>query len=124
VVFTFPVLALDYKTGVFQEIHWLKLLEYGPFYVLLALGIFRNNLFLKDRFFSAPHNISVIIPTLNEAGSISRCLTSLQNHSALKEVIIADGGSTDKTREIAVDGGARVVESQKGRGLQISTGAA
>jgi len=124
VVFTFPVIAFDHKTGIFQELHWLKLLEYGPFYVLLALGIFRKGLFENDRLYSAPQNISVIIPTLNEAGSISQCLMSLKNRTAMKEVIIADGGSIDKTREIAANHGARVVESQKGRGVQISTGVA
>jgi len=35
-VFTFPVMAVDYKTGIFQEIQWLKLLEYLPFLGLFA----------------------------------------------------------------------------------------
>ena len=118
-VFTFPVMAVDYKTGIFQESHWLKLLEFGPFYALLTWAVVRDGRLFDGRSFSAPNNISIIVPTLNEAGSISRCLTSLQNRTALREVIVADGGSTDKTCEIAASYGARLVRGQKGRGYQI-----
>lgn len=47
--------------------------------------------------------ISVIIPTLNSAGTISQCLESIkkQDYSGEIEIIIADGGSTDNTTQIA-----------------------
>ncbi|MDD4939654.1 MAG: glycosyltransferase [Candidatus Omnitrophica bacterium] len=60
--------------------------------------------------------VSIIIPVKNEAGILSRCLESLRNLDYLKErmeVIICDGLSTDKTREIALSYGARVVRNDK-----------
>ncbi len=122
VVFTFPVMAIDYRTGVFDEIHWLKLLEYGPFYALLGWGIFRDGYLFRDKSYPPPQDISVIIPTLNESERIGPCLTVLKGRPAVKEIIVADGGSTDNTRQIALEYGARVVQSQKGRGFQIKAG--
>lgn len=49
-------------------------------------------------------SISVLIPTLNAASVLEGCLKSIakQNYPKEKiEIIIADGGSTDKTLEIA-----------------------
>jgi rSAM/selenodomain-associated transferase 2 len=122
VVFTFPVMAVDYQTGIFNEIYWLKLFEYVPFYALLIRGIFRNGYLYSDRSYSPPKNISIIIPALNESRSIGPCLAALKHRTALKEIIVADGGSTDDTREIALNYGARVIRSQKGRGFQIKAG--
>lgn len=48
--------------------------------------------------------ISVVIPSFNEEERIERCLTSLQNQDFPRdayEIIVVDGGSKDKTREIA-----------------------
>lgn len=46
--------------------------------------------------------ISVIIPTKNEEKYIKRCLISLnRQREYIGEIIVADGGSTDKTVEIA-----------------------
>jgi len=122
VLFTFPVAAIELRTGTFQEIHWLKLLEYVPFYGLLVCGLFRDGYFFREKTFGAPKNISVIIPSLNEADLMGQCLQSLQNRTGIKDIIVADGGSTDQTREVAVHSGAIVVESSKGRGLQIEKG--
>jgi rSAM/selenodomain-associated transferase 2 len=76
--------------------------------------------------------ISVIMPTLNEAGGIKRAIESAFDNSAdggapdasAIEVIVADGGSTDKTREIAKEMGADVTLSPPGRGEQMDRGAA
>ncbi|WP_186576964.1 TIGR04283 family arsenosugar biosynthesis glycosyltransferase [Aquibacillus kalidii] len=65
--------------------------------------------------------ISVIIPTLNERGNIEglcRLLGSAHN----LELIIADGGSTDGTIELAKQYG-RVISSAKGRAIQMNNGA-
>ncbi|MCP4413053.1 MAG: glycosyltransferase, partial [Gammaproteobacteria bacterium] len=43
--------------------------------------------------------ISIIIPTLNEEEVIRQCLETLLNIPDI-EVIVTDGGSTDKTLEI------------------------
>jgi rSAM/selenodomain-associated transferase 2 len=68
--------------------------------------------------------ISVIIPTLNEATALPRLLGALAQQSGVSlEVIVADGGSTDGTRDLARRAGARVVESPRGRGRQMNAGA-
>jgi rSAM/selenodomain-associated transferase 2 len=64
----------------------------------------------------------VIIPSLNEADLLGQCLQSLKNRTGIKEVIVADSGSTDQTLDIALKAGVRVVKSPKGRGLQIEKG--
>jgi rSAM/selenodomain-associated transferase 2 len=122
VAVTLPVLGRELQTGVFQEIYWLKYIEYVPFFGLLLYGLFRDGIIYRYRFYPEPLSISVVIPTLNEAADIGRCLTSLQNRQGLAEVIVVDGGSADNTSRIARDMGARVVTAEKGRGLQIKQG--
>ncbi len=122
VIFIFPTSAIEFNTGVFQEISWLKLFEYVPFYGLLLDGLFRGGFLLRDKSYPKPTCISAVIPTLNESGSLIRCIESLQNRTALNEIIVADGGSIDGTPALATRLGARVVESPKGRGLQIRKG--
>lgn len=69
--------------------------------------------------------ISVIIPTLNEEDNIERCIRGIRSEDAGCELIIADGGSTDRTVEIAgADEGIRIIRTGKGRGLQMNKGAA
>jgi len=48
--------------------------------------------------------ISIVIPTYNEEKNIKRCLNALINQTVPREnieIIIVDGNSTDRTREIA-----------------------
>jgi rSAM/selenodomain-associated transferase 2 len=122
VVFTFPVIAVEAKSGIFQEIFWLKWFEYTPFYVLLLWGLWRDGYICRDRSYPKPSSISAIVPVLNEEFSIDRCLESLKNCAAVTEIIVADGGSTDKTKARALNHDVRVVQSPPGRGLQIKTG--
>jgi glycosyltransferase involved in cell wall biosynthesis len=51
--------------------------------------------------------VSVIIPALNEAENLSRCLESLRG---VGEIYVVDSGSTDETAEIARAFGAKVVQ--------------
>ena len=67
-------------------------------------------------------NVSVIIPALNEAKLIARAITSAHNAGA-REVIIADGGSTDATCDVATQSGARIVSCEPGRDLQQNAAA-
>lgn len=52
--------------------------------------------------------VSVVIPTINEAGSIGRVLADLPTE-LVTEVIVVDGGSRDGTPEVARAAGARVI---------------
>ena len=47
--------------------------------------------------------VSVIVPVLNEEGHIERCLASIeaQTYPAIIEILVADGGSTDRTLTMA-----------------------
>jgi rSAM/selenodomain-associated transferase 2 len=66
--------------------------------------------------------LAVVIPTLDEEGAIGPCLESVGNHDAV-ETIVVDGGSSDRTRARAREGGARVVSGPRGRGPQLNVGA-
>jgi rSAM/selenodomain-associated transferase 2 len=65
--------------------------------------------------------LSVIIPALNEEARISACIASAFLVGA-DEVIVADGGSTDATCDLAMVSGARVIHSKRGRGVQLNAG--
>jgi len=66
--------------------------------------------------------LTVVVPTLNEELSVVHCLDSVGTHEGV-EVIVADGGSGDRTREHARSKGARVVTGALGRGPQLNLGA-
>lgn len=72
-------------------------------------------------------NISVIIPAYNEESVIEQTVSTVfrrTNSQCLQEIIVADGGSRDRTRSLARKAGARVVTSpQKGRAAQMNCGA-
>ncbi len=68
--------------------------------------------------------ISVIIPTLNAEETLSGTLGALaRGDGPIGEVIVADGGSGDRTVALARASGAIVVESPPGRGSQLARGA-
>jgi rSAM/selenodomain-associated transferase 2 len=64
--------------------------------------------------------VSVIIPALNEENNIRGAMTSV---GTCHEIIVADGGSSDSTREIAASLGAVVLTIPPGRGAQMDSGA-
>ena len=66
--------------------------------------------------------LAVIIPALNEERRIEACLESVGDDRML-EIVVVDGGSSDETRRKAAGAGARVVESERGRGQQLNRGA-
>jgi len=71
---------------------------------------------------TAPVQLSVIIPTLNEAPLIAG---AIEYAAALDpcEIVIADGGSSDPTVQIARQQGQHVVVTGPGRGAQQNVGA-
>lgn len=66
--------------------------------------------------------LSVIIPALNEEAYIGASIESAKKLNPL-EIIVVDGGSTDRTKEIAERAGAIVIDSPRGRGTQMNRGA-
>ena len=71
--------------------------------------------------------ISVIIPTYNEEAYIRATIQKLWQYdesNLIKEIIIADGGSTDNTITVAKIEGVKIVSSpKKGRAAQMNYGA-
>ena len=71
--------------------------------------------------------ISIIIPVLNESETISGLLDHiLQNtsRSNISEIIIVDGGSSDRTKEIVSNyNELKLISSPKGRAKQMNMGA-
>ncbi|MGB9986023.1 S-layer glycoprotein N-glycosyltransferase AglJ [Salarchaeum japonicum] len=64
-------------------------------------------------------DVCVLIPTLNEAETIGSVIDGLREEG-LENVLVADGHSTDETREIAREHGARVFEqSGSGKGQAV-----
>ncbi|SNC75526.1 transferase 2, rSAM/selenodomain-associated [Marinobacter sp. es.048] len=72
-----------------------------------------------------PFSLSVIVPVWMEATGVTDTLRALQPIRARgHEVIVVDGGSSDRTVELARPLCDRVVMSEKGRALQMNAGAA
>jgi rSAM/selenodomain-associated transferase 2 len=68
--------------------------------------------------------VSVIIPTLNEAGIIEFSLPGILHQEGDFEIIVADGGSTDSTLDLLNQfPQVKKVTSAKGRGRQMNEGA-
>lgn len=70
--------------------------------------------------------ISIIIPILNEAETISDLITHLLNSSSkenISEIIVVDGGSTDGSQEIVSRfSETTFLTSEKGRAIQMNFG--
>lgn len=57
---------------------------------------------------------SIIIPTLNNELIISKCLGSIRSQTFKNvEIVVADGHSTDKTREICLNYGATIIDNDE-----------
>jgi len=76
---------------------------------------------------TGPVELSIVIPCLNEAETIARCLekakVGIQRSGVCGEIIVADNGSTDGSQAIAKNLGARVVPvKEKGYGSALRGG--
>ncbi len=69
--------------------------------------------------------LSIVIPVLNEEDYIGELLSYLKGFCSdhTTEILVVDGGSTDKTVQLASDAGATVLQSAKGRAVQMNYGA-
>ena len=102
-----------------QPILWLALVL--PIIVAVEGGLF---LFLSRRRWRhnshsvrweviPNHNIVVAMTAYNDETSIYDAVQEFRTQPDVKEVIVVDNNSTDKTKELALKAGARVVEEQK-----------
>jgi glycosyltransferase involved in cell wall biosynthesis len=69
--------------------------------------------------------VSVVIPTLNEAGNIREAINTIRNELAYPhEIIVVDGNSTDGTLEIVKDTKfcRLIIEPRRGYGLALRKG--
>ncbi|MDF1728301.1 MAG: TIGR04283 family arsenosugar biosynthesis glycosyltransferase [Sulfitobacter sp.] len=74
-----------------------------------------------------PAPLSIVIPTLNAAESLPRCLEALMEGleaGLIRELIVSDGGSTDATGAVAQAWGADVLHGPASRGGQLRRGCA
>jgi rSAM/selenodomain-associated transferase 2 len=70
--------------------------------------------------------IAVVIPTLDAEPALAATLSALVPAAVeglVRQVIVVDGGSTDRTLEIADAAGAEIVKGPRGRGHQLAMGA-
>src|SRR5262249_19114445 len=67
--------------------------------------------------------ISVVIPTLDAADGLTALLPLLKGSPVVTEIVVSDGGSRDGSATMAAREGAKVVESKRGRGMQLAAGA-
>jgi len=68
--------------------------------------------------------VSVVIPTLNEAGNIVEVIDTVEKELKYPyEIIIVDGGSTDGTRKIVKNKNCKlIIETRRGYGLALRLG--
>jgi rSAM/selenodomain-associated transferase 2 len=74
----------------------------------------------------APKTITIIIPVLNEEGTLGPLLDYLWRNGhreGIREILVVDGGSTDHTIAVALKHGATVLSSPRGRAKQMNMGA-
>jgi glycosyltransferase involved in cell wall biosynthesis len=69
--------------------------------------------------------VSIVLPAKNEAGAVGQTITEIRLQYPDAEIIVVNDGSTDNTKKIAEQAGAKVVTHpySKGNGAAIKTGA-
>ena len=69
--------------------------------------------------------LSIVVPMLNEAAALPELIAHLSIWREREcEIVLVDGGSTDGSAQLARAAGVRVIDSARGRALQMNAGAA
>ena len=70
---------------------------------------------------SRPRTLGVVIPCLNDAALLRRCLAAFADQTVpADEIIVVYNGSTDDSAAVAAEFGARVVDEPR-RGITWAT---
>jgi glycosyltransferase involved in cell wall biosynthesis len=69
-----------------------------------------------------PNDVVVVIPCLNEAGTIAKLVADVQRH--IPSVLVVDDGSTDATAARAAEAGAEIIShpTPLGKGAALASG--
>lgn len=90
---------------------------------ILFLRFYRNQKKYVSQVHSGSPPISIIIPTYNEEKELEETVERIKESSLTQiEILIVDGGSCDRTKEIALRLGCKVYESERSRGAQMRLG--
>jgi rSAM/selenodomain-associated transferase 2 len=81
-----------------------------------------TNVFASDLVNSTRMSVSIIIPVLNEASLLGQCLARLRERAPGAEIIVADGGSSDGTADLARGLCDQLVVSKRNRAIQMNAG--
>lgn len=69
--------------------------------------------------------VSIVVPTLDEEKALPALIAALATLDPLAdEILMVDGGSADRTCDLARAAGWRVIASERGRAVQINAGVA
>lgn len=95
----------------------------------MVAAVIESSVANGSRVLEEPVELSVVMPCLNEARTVGRCvqksLAAMKKMGVRGEVIVADNGSSDGSIDIARSHGARVVQvERKGYGSALQGGIA
>ena len=141
----FWVYYYQFQGHDWEEKTWIWFGTYIPFLAVLIYDFFRID-FPWDKEYPIPESIDIVIPTLNEERNIKSLLGHIdsaskqlqkffEQHRQIKgendnrhlppsiQVLIVDGGSTDKTLDIANQFETKIIKAKKrSRGMQFQEG--
>lgn len=71
--------------------------------------------------------LTILMPSLNEEEGIKKTINEIpiqqiKNLGYEVEILVVDGGSTDRTKEVAKENGAKIIQTKKGYGRQYKFG--
>ena len=120
---SFMTHGIFYHTGKWEMPGWAYLMEWLPFYLLLIAEIWFFWKQARSPLDEAPPvSVSVVIPARNEEKRIGACIRAIFEDKVVKEVIVADAASTDRTAFETKRAGGRVVPYETASGRKGSRG--
>jgi Glycosyltransferases involved in cell wall biogenesis len=106
---------------------WVQWLPFAALLCATSTGAIRRLFSFRQppTAWPSPADISVVMPVYNEGQRVAAAVRQLlRDQTGVREVIVVDGGSSDRTRAYAEEAGARAISAARGRGHQITAGIA